>query len=264
MRGYVLAVLAVAGATLAVELILIDREGDPLWWRIPLVDAVSGGAAGDPAGARARGLGARRGGRARCWSRRWSSASACGWRRSTAPSPPRGPTAIPVRGLRRGPVSLRVDRRLIRYLHAHGATTPYALFTQSADQASPLILLGLRACGRGWLQHNRSGAERRPAGHAAWPSTSALPARRRALRLARRQRRLDGGAARLPGDTGPDLVLRDQQRAWLLPGGLRRQGERAAPSLPLRPRSSSPGTKRGTRCCDATLSDRWPPMSARA
>lgn len=46
-------------------------------------------------------------------------------------------------------MTLRVDRRLIRYLHAHGATRPYPLFTESSDQASPLILLGLRAAAAG-------------------------------------------------------------------------------------------------------------------
>jgi 4-amino-4-deoxy-L-arabinose transferase-like glycosyltransferase len=34
--GYVLAVLGVAG-TVAVQLVVIDREADPLWWRIPLI-----------------------------------------------------------------------------------------------------------------------------------------------------------------------------------------------------------------------------------
>ena len=36
LRGYGLAVLAIAG-TVAAQLVLINREGDPLWWRIPLV-----------------------------------------------------------------------------------------------------------------------------------------------------------------------------------------------------------------------------------
>jgi hypothetical protein len=39
LRGYLLAVAAVAG-TLAAQLVLIAREGDPLWWRMPLVVAV--------------------------------------------------------------------------------------------------------------------------------------------------------------------------------------------------------------------------------
>jgi hypothetical protein len=43
------------------------------------------------------------------------------------------------------PTELRVDRAAIRFLHTHGATTPYQLLTQSSDQADPLILLGLRA-----------------------------------------------------------------------------------------------------------------------
>ena len=36
LAGYALAVVAIT-ATVGVQLVLIDREGDPLWWRIPLV-----------------------------------------------------------------------------------------------------------------------------------------------------------------------------------------------------------------------------------
>ena len=43
------------------------------------------------------------------------------------------------------PAELAVDQSLIRYLDSHGVTQPYALLTQSSDQADPLILLGLRA-----------------------------------------------------------------------------------------------------------------------
>jgi hypothetical protein len=41
--------------------------------------------------------------------------------------------------------SARTDRNLIHFLRTHGATQPYALLTESSDQASPLILLGLGA-----------------------------------------------------------------------------------------------------------------------
>ena len=235
MRGFVLAVLAVAG-TVAVELILVDREGDPLWWRIPLVLLCLGGLVAIPL-ARARAG--------------WALAVAVGALLVTpmaysfsvwlAPVngtfPAAGPYSYPGQGgYGVGPVSLRVDRRLIRYLHAHGATEPYALFTQSSDQASPLILLGLRAAAAGGYNTTDPALSGERAGHAGGRTQGPLLARRRPLLCARRQRRLDGGAARLPGDTSPDLVLWDQQRAWLLSGGLRRQGERAAPSIPLRTR----------------------------
>jgi 4-amino-4-deoxy-L-arabinose transferase-like glycosyltransferase len=148
MRGFVLAVLAVAG-TVAVEVVLADREGDPLWWRIPLVLLCLGGLVAIPLS------------RARAG---WALAVAVGALLVTpmaysfsvwlAPGngtfPAAGPYSYPGQGgYGVGPVSLRVDRRLIRYLHAHGATKPYALFTQSSDQASPLILLGLRASAEG-------------------------------------------------------------------------------------------------------------------
>ena len=148
MRGFVLAVVAVA-ATLAVEVILADREGDPLWWRIPLVLLCLGGLVAIP-------LARSRAG--------WALAVAVAALLVTpmaysfsvwlAPVngtfPAAGPYSYPGQGgYGVGPVTLRVDRRLIRYLRTHGATQPYALFTQSSDQASPLILLGLRASASG-------------------------------------------------------------------------------------------------------------------
>jgi 4-amino-4-deoxy-L-arabinose transferase-like glycosyltransferase len=148
MRGFVLAVLAVAG-TVAVEVVLADREGDPLWWRIPLVLLCLGGLVAIPLARAHAG---------------WALAVAVGALLVTpmaysfsvwlAPGngtfPAAGPYSYPgTGGYGVGPVSLRVDRRLIRYLHAHGETQPYALFTQSSDQASPLILLGLRATAEG-------------------------------------------------------------------------------------------------------------------
>jgi 4-amino-4-deoxy-L-arabinose transferase-like glycosyltransferase len=147
-RGFVLAVLAVAG-TVAVELVLADREGDPLWWRIPLVLLCLGGLVAIP-------LARSRAG--------WALAVAVGallvmpmafsfsvWLAPVNGTfPAAGPYSYPGQGgYGIGPVSLRVDRRLIGYLRAHGATQPYALFTQSSDQASPLILLGLRATASG-------------------------------------------------------------------------------------------------------------------
>ncbi len=148
IRGFVLAVVAVA-ATVAVELVLADREGDPLWWRIPLVLLCLGGLVAIP-------LARSRAG--------WALAVAVAALLVTpmafsfsvwlAPVngtfPAAGPYSYPGQGgYGVGPVTLRVDRRLIRYLRTHGATKPYALFTESSDQASPLILLGLRASASG-------------------------------------------------------------------------------------------------------------------
>jgi 4-amino-4-deoxy-L-arabinose transferase-like glycosyltransferase len=148
LRGYVLAVIAVGG-TLAVELVLIDREGDPVWWRIPLVVLCLVGLAVIPL-ARSR----------------------SGWPLAVAVSallvapliysfsvwlapvngtfPVAGPYSYAGQGgYGVGKTTLRVDRRLIAYLRSHHATAPYQLLTQSSDQASPLILLGLRASADG-------------------------------------------------------------------------------------------------------------------
>jgi len=142
--GYALAVLAVAG-TLAAQLVLIDREGDPLWWRVPLVALCVGGLV---ALTLARGRSS------------WGIAVAIGallvapmvfsfsvW---LAPVSGTFPTAGPYSYAGHGgygvtPVSLRLDRALIRFLHTHGGTQPYVLLTESADQDSAVILLGLRA-----------------------------------------------------------------------------------------------------------------------
>jgi len=144
LRGYLLAVAAVTG-TVTVELVLIDREGDPLWWRIPLVVICLGALIAIP-------LVRRRAG--------WAVAVAVGallvapmvysfsvWLAPVNGTfPAAGPYSYPgTGGYGVGPTSLRTDRSLIHYLGTHGATRPYVLLTQSSDQASPLILLGLRA-----------------------------------------------------------------------------------------------------------------------
>jgi 4-amino-4-deoxy-L-arabinose transferase-like glycosyltransferase len=144
LRGYVLAVLAVAG-TVGVQLVVIDREGDPLWWRIPLVVICLGSLIAIP-------LARRRAG--------WAVAVAVGallvapmvfsfsvWLAPVYGTfPAAGPYSYPgTGGYGVGPTTLRSDRSLIRYLHTHDATRPYVLLTQSSDQASPLILLGLPA-----------------------------------------------------------------------------------------------------------------------
>jgi len=144
LRGYLLAVLAVAG-TVAAQLVVINREGDPLWWRIPLVVLCLGALIAIP-------LVRRRAG--------WAVAVAVGallvapmaysfsvWLAPVNGTfPVAGPYSYPgqgVYGVNR--TGLRTDRALIHYLSTHGATRPYTLLTQSSDQATPLILLGLRA-----------------------------------------------------------------------------------------------------------------------
>jgi 4-amino-4-deoxy-L-arabinose transferase-like glycosyltransferase len=142
LRGYLLAVLAIAG-TVGVQLVVIDREGDPLWWRIPLVVLCLGALIAIPLARRLAG---------------WAVAVAVGallvapmaysfsvWLAPVNGTfPAAGPYSYPgqgVYGLSR--TNLRTDRSLIHYLRTHGATRPYALLTESSDQASPLILLDL-------------------------------------------------------------------------------------------------------------------------
>jgi 4-amino-4-deoxy-L-arabinose transferase-like glycosyltransferase len=148
LRGYCLAVLAIAG-TVTAQLVLINREGDPLWWRIPLVVLCVAGMVAIPL-ARARAG--------------WALAVAVGavlvapmvfsfsvW---LAPVAGTFPAAGPYSYAGTGGVGLsaagaRTYRALIHYLLTHRATHPYELLTQSFDQASPLILLGLQAAAEG-------------------------------------------------------------------------------------------------------------------
>ena len=142
LRGYLLAVAAVAG-TVAVQLVLIDREGDPLWWRIPLVVLCLGRPDRDPARAPARRLGRRRrGGRAARRADGLQLQRLAGAGRRHLP----GSRALQLPG----PGRLRdwshepADQSITDPLPAHARRDqPYALLTQSSDQASPLILLGL-------------------------------------------------------------------------------------------------------------------------
>jgi 4-amino-4-deoxy-L-arabinose transferase-like glycosyltransferase len=121
LRGYLLAVAAVAG-TVAAQLVLIDREGDPLWWRIPMVVICLGALI-------AIALVRRRAG--------WAVAVAVGallvapmvfsfsvWLAPVDGTfPAAGPYSYPGQGgYGIGPTSLRTDRSLIRYLRTHGAT----------------------------------------------------------------------------------------------------------------------------------------------
>ena len=146
--GYVLAVLAVAG-TVAVQLVVIRREADPLWWRVPLILLCLGALVAIPL-ARARAG--------------WAIAVAVGallvaplvysfsvW---LAPVDGTFPAAGPYShagygGLGVSPASVEASRSLIAYLDTHGATKPYALLTQSSNLSSPLILLGFASSAEG-------------------------------------------------------------------------------------------------------------------
>jgi 4-amino-4-deoxy-L-arabinose transferase-like glycosyltransferase len=148
LRGYLFALVAVA-STVAVELVLIDREGDPVWWRIPLVAVCLGALAAIP-------LARRRAG--------WALGVALGallvapgifsfsvW---LAPVDGTFPAAGPYShagygGIDEPPSDVAAFRGLIAYLRSHDAAQRYPLLTQSSDQAAPLILLGLRASPEG-------------------------------------------------------------------------------------------------------------------
>jgi 4-amino-4-deoxy-L-arabinose transferase-like glycosyltransferase len=148
LSGFVLAVLAIGG-TVAVQLVLIDREGDPLWWRLPLVVLCLAGLAAILA-ARARAG--------------WAIAATVGallvapaaysfsvW---LAPVDGTFPTAGPYNPAGTGGIGVtaadtQADRGLVSFIENNAATKPYALLTQSSDEAAPLILLGLAASAEG-------------------------------------------------------------------------------------------------------------------
>ena len=142
--GYVLAVAAVAG-TVAVQLVLMHREADPTWWRIPLIALSLGALIAIP-----------------LFPRRaaWTVGVAVGallvaplaysfsvWGAPVAGTfPAAGPYAYAGQGgVGASPTAVRVDHSLMAFLRTHRETQPYVLLTQSSDQADPLILLGLHA-----------------------------------------------------------------------------------------------------------------------
>jgi hypothetical protein len=144
IKGYILAVVAVAG-TLAVQYILIDREADPRWWKLPLLALCVVALIAMP-------LLRRRAGWAVAVAVAALLVAPLAYSFSVWDAPVAGtfPTAGPYNYVGHGgvgltPAELSVDQSLIRYLQSHGDTQPYALLTQSSDQADPLILLGLRA-----------------------------------------------------------------------------------------------------------------------
>ncbi len=148
LRGYVLAVLAIA-CTLVVQLVLIHREGDPLWWRVPLVVLCLGAVVAMAAVRRRAG---------------WALGVAVGallvaptvysfsvW---LAPVSGTFPAAGPYSYAGHGGYGLTPTGRaafghLLRFLHSEGETSPYAILTESDDQASPLILMGVSASSEG-------------------------------------------------------------------------------------------------------------------
>ena len=131
------------------QLVLIDREGDPLWWRIPLVVISLGALIAIP-------LVRRRAG--------WAVAVAVGavlvapmvfsfsvWLAPVAGTfPAAGPYShAGYGGLDDQPVDLAPTEARSATCGHHGVDAPYALLTQSSNQASPLILLGFPASAEG-------------------------------------------------------------------------------------------------------------------
>jgi hypothetical protein len=115
LRGYVLACWR-SPARSPSQLVLIDREGDPLWWRIPLVLLCAGALVAIPLARAPRRLGARRRGRALLVAPMVYSFSV--W---LAPVSGTFPTAGPysyagTAATASDPTSLRADRALIRFL----------------------------------------------------------------------------------------------------------------------------------------------------
>lgn len=144
VTGYAIAVVAIAG-TVGAQLFLIQRYGDPLWWRIPMVVICLGALVAIAfAGARS---GFALGVAVAAVLVAPFAYSLSVWGHPVAGTfPTAGPHDAPGRGgYGVAPATVRTDRLLIRWLETHGATKPYQLLTQSSDQASPLILLGLRA-----------------------------------------------------------------------------------------------------------------------
>jgi len=148
LLGYALVTVAMVG-TVAAQLYLIQRYHYPLWWRIPLVVICAAALVAIPL------VRARAG---------WALGAAIGATIFTSAvysltvwlAPVNGtfPTAGRYDALGYGgvgvkPQGVRLDRHLILYIETHGATQPYQLLTESSDQASPFILLGLNADAEG-------------------------------------------------------------------------------------------------------------------
>ena len=148
LLGYVLTVLAIGG-TVGVQLFLIGRYGDPTWWRIPLVVIALAAIVAIP-------LARARAGTALAIAVAAVLVAPMVYSFSVWLAPVDGtfPTAGPYNHAGYGAygkpaIAMRATRSLIRFLGTHGATKPYALLTESSDQAASYVLLGLRADAEG-------------------------------------------------------------------------------------------------------------------
>jgi len=142
--GYALTVAAIA-FTVGIQLFLIHRYGDPLWWRIPLVLIAVGALVAIPL-ARARSnlaLGI-------AVAAVLVAPMVYSFSVWLAPVAGTFPTAGPYNyaghgGFGVSPLTVLSDRALIRFVRTHDPSRPYPLLTASSDQASPLILMGFDA-----------------------------------------------------------------------------------------------------------------------
>ncbi len=142
--GYALAVVAIV-CTVGIQLFLIHRYGDPLWWRIPLVVICVGALIAIPL-ARARSSVAL----AVAVAAVLVAPMVYSFSVWLAPVAGTFPTAGPYNYAGHGGVGVSAytvlsDRALIRFVRTHDPSSPYPLLTESSDQASPLILMGLDA-----------------------------------------------------------------------------------------------------------------------
>jgi 4-amino-4-deoxy-L-arabinose transferase-like glycosyltransferase len=148
LTGYTLIVIAIAG-TIATQLFLIARYHYPDWWQIPLVVLSAGALLAIPLWrARAGWALALAVGAALFTSLLYSSTVWLAPVNGTFPVAGRW-DAMGYGGINVRPRSLVSDRKLVHWLRRHGASAPFALLTESSDQASPLILLGLSAAADG-------------------------------------------------------------------------------------------------------------------
>jgi 4-amino-4-deoxy-L-arabinose transferase-like glycosyltransferase len=144
LLGYALAVVAIV-ANVGVQLLLIRREGDPLWWQIPLVLLSTAALAAIPFVRRRAGLAI-----AAAVALALVAPMVYSFSVWLAPVEGTFPVAGPYNyagpgGIGVGRVTEHAYRGLIAFLAAHGETERYPLLTESSDQAGPLMLLGLRA-----------------------------------------------------------------------------------------------------------------------
>ena len=144
LAGYALSVVAIV-CTVGIQLFLIHRYGDPLWWRIPLVVVCAAALLAIPLARGRTDLAFGVAVAAVLVAPMVYSFSV--W---LAPVSGTFPVAGPYNYAGHGGVGVSAytvlsDRALIRFVRSHDPSAPYPLLTESSDQASPLILLGLDA-----------------------------------------------------------------------------------------------------------------------